>query len=189
MQRESTKFIQPVKGGLHIFNSQNVDTFIYTFFWLGQGVYVSTLKILNLDPPPPIVSLSFLLPSPYSLGIFWVSHDTNYLHVYVVKSIALFCKTSRFCTCCYTETIIGPIIRANFSTKFKDAGSKYSKKQLRTVGHWKVGCKSFPTVYNMPILSKRWMSYTVGKLLTSTFQPKYGNLRTSSVPSLGVLET
>ena len=34
------------------------------------------------------------------------------------------------------------------------------------------------TVYDMPILSNIGVSYTVGKLSTSTFQQKYGNLRT-----------
>ena len=69
----------------------------------------------------------------------------------------------------------------------KDAGSKYSKTQLRTSEHWKVEVKSFPTVYNTPMLLNIGMSYTVGKLLTSTFQSKYGNLRTSSVLSPGVV--
>ena len=45
----------------------------------------------------------------------------------------------------------------------------------------------FPTVYDMPILSNIGVSYTVGKLLISTFQPKYGNLCTSNVLSPGVL--
>ena len=70
----------------------------------------------------------------------------------------------------------------------KDAGSKYSKTQLRTSGHWKVEVKSFPMVYDMPILSNIGVSYTAGKLLTSTFQQKYGNLRTSSVLAPGVLD-
>ncbi len=46
-----------------------------------------------------------------------------------------------------------------------------------------LGFKSFPTVYDMLILSNIRVPYTVGKLLTSTFQPKHGNLRTSSVHS------
>ena len=33
----------------------------------------------------------------------------------------------------------------------KHAGSKYAATQLRTFGHWKVGFKSFPTVYDMSI--------------------------------------
>ena len=33
----------------------------------------------------------------------------------------------------------------------KHAGSKYATTQLRTSKHWKVGFKSFPTVYDMPI--------------------------------------
>ena len=74
-------------------------------------------------------------------------------------------------------------------TVSKDAGSKYSKTQLRTSVHWKAGFKSFPTVYDMPILSNIGVSYTVGKLLTSTFHPKYSILHTSSVLSPGVLGT
>ena len=54
----------------------------------------------------------------------------------------------------------------------KDAGSKYSKTQLRTSDHWKVHFKSFPTVYDTSILSNIGVSYTVGKPLTSKFQPK-----------------
>ncbi len=41
----------------------------------------------------------------------------------------------------------------------KDAGSKYSKTQLRTSEHWKVGVKSFSTVYGMPILSNIGVIY------------------------------
>ena len=70
---------------------------------------------------------------------------------------------------------------------YRHAGSKYSNTQLRTSGHWKAGVKSFPTVCDMPILSDVWLSYTVGKLLRSTFQPNCVNLRTSNVLSPGVL--
>ncbi len=34
---------------------------------------------------------------------------------------------------------------------------------------WKVEIKSFPTVYDTPMLLNIGMSYTVGKLLKSTF--------------------
>ena len=36
--------------------------------------------------------------------------------------------------------------------------------------HWKVLSESFPTVYDTPILLNMGMSYTVGKLLSSTLQ-------------------
>ncbi len=58
--------------------------------------------------------------------------------------------------------------------------------RLRTSGHWKDELKSFPTVYDMPILSNIGVSYTVGKLLTSALQWKHGCLLTSDVLSPGV---
>ena len=67
------------------------------------------------------------------------------------------------------------------------AGSKYAKTQWCTSDHWKVGFRSFAMVYDTPILSNIEVSYTVGKLLTSTFQPKCGILCTSYVLSPGVL--
>ncbi len=44
------------------------------------------------------------------------------------------------------EDITAKIFQVWFLFYFKDAGSKYSKTQLRTSGHWKVGFKSFPTI-------------------------------------------
>ncbi len=76
-----------------------------------------------------------------------------------------------------------------FWVTVKDAGSKYSKTQLRTSENWKVDFKSFPMVCDMPILSNIGVSYTVGQLSTSTFQQKYGILRTSNVLSPGVLDS
>ena len=36
--------------------------------------------------------------------------------------------------------------------------------------HWNIELKSFPTVYDTPILLNIGMSYTIGKLLNSPFQ-------------------
>ncbi len=61
------------------------------------------------------------------------------------------------------------------------------KDAIATSEHWKVGFKSFPTVYDMAI----WGNMGGGchiPLESSTFQPKYGILRTSNVLSPGVLE-
>ena len=59
--------------------------------------------------------------------------------------------------------------------------------QLLIYGHRNVKCKSFQTVYGMPILSNIGVSYTIGKVLTSSFQLKYGNLLTLSVLSPAML--
>ncbi len=42
-----------------------------------------------------------------------------------------------------------------------------------TSSHWKDEFKSFPTVYDTPILSNIGVSYTVGKFLTSALQWKH----------------
>ncbi len=65
----------------------------------------------------------------------------------------------------------------------RDAGRKYAVTRLRTSGHWKDEFKSFPMVYDMPILSNIGVSYTVGNLLTSALQWKYGYFRISDVLS------
>ena len=52
--------------------------------------------------------------------------------------------------------------------------------------HWKVNLKSFPMVYDMPILCNIGVSYTVGKLSESTFQRKCVNLRTPVALFMGV---
>ncbi len=52
--------------------------------------------------------------------------------------------------------------------------------------YWKVELKGFPTVYGMPILGNIGVSYTIGKLLESTFHWKCANLRTSNALSVGV---
>ncbi len=70
----------------------------------------------------------------------------------------------------------------------RDAGSKYAETRLRTSEHWKAGIKSFPTVYDNPILLYIGMSYTVGKLLKPAFCLSYRDLRTSHVLSPGVPE-
>ena len=52
--------------------------------------------------------------------------------------------------------------------------------------HWKVELRTFPMVYDMPILGNIVVSYTVGKVSESTFHWKCTNLRTSLGLSMGV---